>query len=305
MKLEASPQASQSGFLAAKGHYDEALRLQQDLVAGAPKNDAYRQELARTYYNRGILHYDLRQFDTAEADFREAIGRLEPLGVNSDGQSGPAPAQEMARACNNLANLLLGREERLGESLELFNRAIGILEGLRKRDPENREYKTELAQYYNNLANLLEYRNQLGEARRRNQQALDLIEDLAGPVPALAMERARAHYLRGVILKSERPAEAEKEFALVLDQMERMAGMPAVGGHPQFRELYAGLGDYFAARAERGLKSGRPAEVERAMASLARVLPSLPSEELVLLEQTYPELRGRLLKIPLKRRREP
>ena len=40
----------------ALDEYDGALRLQQALHEAQPQNEKYQQELARTYYNRGILH---------------------------------------------------------------------------------------------------------------------------------------------------------------------------------------------------------------------------------------------------------
>ena len=40
----------------ARKEYDSALQLQQTLHEEQPQNTTYQQELARTYYNRGILH---------------------------------------------------------------------------------------------------------------------------------------------------------------------------------------------------------------------------------------------------------
>ena len=63
----------------AEQEYNMALSLQQELHDQNPQNGDYQQELARTYYNRGILQYNGRLLDKAESDFREAMRLLEPL----------------------------------------------------------------------------------------------------------------------------------------------------------------------------------------------------------------------------------
>ncbi len=41
----------------AEKEYSEAIRLQQDLHTQEPSNAIYQQELARSYYNRGIIRF--------------------------------------------------------------------------------------------------------------------------------------------------------------------------------------------------------------------------------------------------------
>ena len=92
----------------AEKAYASALELQTALTREFPVNATYQQELARTYYNRGILYSWTAEpgdvaFARAESDFREAIRLLEPLSGKSDDLQ---PSQDLARACNNLASLL-------------------------------------------------------------------------------------------------------------------------------------------------------------------------------------------------------
>jgi tetratricopeptide (TPR) repeat protein/energy-coupling factor transporter ATP-binding protein EcfA2 len=189
----------------AETKYDNALRLQQELVNQIPGNPSYPQELARTYYNRGILHYDIGDLANSESDFRQAVGLLELLAQkNADASAGdrnPPPSQDLARVYNNLANLLR-REGRTSESEQLFNRAIAIHEGLCNKDPVNGEYKMELAQFYENLAILLVDENQMDLARRRNQQALALFEELATPASPLANELDKTRRFHEWLVKS-------------------------------------------------------------------------------------------------------
>jgi tetratricopeptide (TPR) repeat protein len=189
----------------AKKEYDSALRLQQELVSHIPGNPNYQQELARTYYNRGILQYRNGDLKDSESDFRRAVGLLEPIAEkNTDASAGsknPPPSQDLARVYNNLANLLV-HEKRMPEAAPLFERAIAIHEGLRNKEPDNREYKMELAQFYESQAILLARENQIDLATQRNQLALDLFEELATPGSSLASERDTAQKLHKWLVKS-------------------------------------------------------------------------------------------------------
>jgi tetratricopeptide (TPR) repeat protein len=185
----------------AENEYDNALRLQQKLVDQLPGNPGYQQELARTYYNRGILRYAGGDSAATESDFRRAVGLLEPIAEKnvdaSAGNKNPPPSQDLARVYNNLAHLLV-HEQRMPEAAPLYERAIAIHEGLRKKEPDNREYKMELAQFYDNLAILLLNEKQMDPAKQRNQQALTLFEELATPASSslLAREYDRARKVR-------------------------------------------------------------------------------------------------------------
>ena len=180
----------------AEKQYDAALALQQQIHDQEPANSTYQQELARTYYNRGILSDDGGDLNQAEADFRKAVGLLEPLaGKNVTQSASPPPAQDLARVYHNLA-LLLGNEGRTPEAVQFSERAIGILEGLSKKEPGNREYKMELGQFCLAMANLLVDENRLDLAKQRNQQALALFNELAKPPTSLRIQLDGARKLQ-------------------------------------------------------------------------------------------------------------
>ena len=192
-------------FADAESAYNNALGLQQTLTEQHADNAQYREELARTHYNRGILRFDRPELTQAsDADFRDAIRLLEPLASGSD-----RAAQELARVYNNLGSLL-SLDPQQGEEVQgLWEKAIATDERLSIKDPANREYKLELATYCSNLAALLHDRQQFAAADRWSRQALDLIEGLARVAPSLAVARADAHSLRGMILEAQdvrRPA---------------------------------------------------------------------------------------------------
>ena len=93
--------------------------------ASPPRAD-YKQDAARTRYNRGILRFRTAtpgapEFGVAESDFRNAIRLLEPLSRSS---SDRVPALELARAYNNLATLLALDDARLAEARGLYESAV-------------------------------------------------------------------------------------------------------------------------------------------------------------------------------------
>jgi tetratricopeptide (TPR) repeat protein len=203
----------------AEQAYDSALALQDDLMRANSSRDEYQQDAARTRYNRGILRFNSAssgsgEFGAAESDFREAIRLLEPLaGRPSD----PVPALELARAYNNLGNVLAQDDSRLVEARGLYEAAIRRDEELMAAEPANRVYKMELAMLCNNLSYLLE---QLGDndlAKARSLQALDLLDELALPAPSLSIEQADAHNLRGQLMQAQDPRGALAEYRQALE----------------------------------------------------------------------------------------
>ncbi len=275
-----------SGRAADAGRaYDSALLRQQQLVRDSPRNAKYQEELARTLYNRGILRASSAtpgdaDFQRAESDFRESIRLLDSLaGKTTDS----LPFQELARAYNNLASLLAQDDRRAAEVEPLFTRAIEIDERIVAADPTNRESKMELAQYCNNLAELLRTRKAFDAARQRSAQAIDLLEDLARPAPSLGIEQADAHGLLGRILQSAGSRGAEDEYRESLALFEKLANDPTVPRLQQFQLRFGDLLVNLAALSrETGDAEGPRQLLSRALgvylALVNRVLPGSPAE---------------------------
>jgi tetratricopeptide (TPR) repeat protein len=304
----------------AEAAYDRALVLQRRLVQEGGQRADYREELARTLYNRGILRATTTTAPnngpprSAEADFREAIRLLEPL---ADDTRDPSPAQELARVYNNLAGLMGDDPRSVEESRALYERAIQIDERLVGRDPANREYKLELAKYCNNLADLLQRGGQVDLAKRRNARALELIEDLVRPSPSLGIEQADAHNLRAVILREEGPSEVAREYRDALEIFGQLARDPDARRLPDFHVRFADLllnlavlrrasHDEDARRmlseaialyvsvTKSILDSGSAAEARMALDNLSRVLPELPDADRRTLAARSRELQEKL-----------
>jgi tetratricopeptide (TPR) repeat protein len=228
------PQAGRAAD--AEQAYNKAYEIQQPLAGEAGASNEYREELARTLYNRGILLSGAPETaDRAQSDFRQAIAILEPLSTwNAQAE------QELARAYNNLGSLLSADPARATDVEALWERAIAIDLRLLAADPENREYKFELATYAGNLAAMLNERGDRAAAEQRSAQAVRLMEELSEVAPSIAVARADAHSLRGIILAASNAEAAEREFATALDQFSAMATDPKLGHSP---DLHLRLGD--------------------------------------------------------------
>lgn len=301
----------------AAAAYERALALQSGLAAGDPANPAYRQELARTHYNRGILRAsaDLSEaaVRSAEEDFREAIRLLDPLAAGG----APGAPQELARTYNNLGSLVGGDDARLMEAAPLYARAIAIHEGLVKAEPGNRQYKLELAKFCNNDADAARVAAAYDRAASRNAQALALLDDLLRPTPSLGIEHADAHSLRGRILASAGSPEAEAAYRESLqlfqaldsdpgarhlaayhqrfgDLLLNLAALVREGGSDRGRRLLGDAVTHYVAQGNASLDSGGRDDARLVVENLSRLLPELPERDKATVTDAYRGLERRL-----------
>src|SRR5205807_5345300 len=105
--------------------YQQALEIQQRLGAEFPeKSDGrpeYRQEMARTHYNLGILCNDTQRPREAETAFNEALNLLSKLATEYP--KNPVCQQHLARAYLNLGPVLRA-SGRTKEAEETYLRAL-------------------------------------------------------------------------------------------------------------------------------------------------------------------------------------
>jgi tetratricopeptide (TPR) repeat protein len=317
----------------AEAAYDQAIELQKALVSADPVAARYKQKLARTYGNRGILRASADpgspRFAAAEADMRQAMTLLEPLA-----QSGPTPAardsaaqdlaaqdsaaQELSRTANNLAALLAEDPKRASEAEPLYDLAIRTHEALVTRDPGNRVYHLELAKFLDNSADRARDAGDSARAQRLNQQAIALLDDLLRPAPSLGIEHADAHGLRGHILAEHGSRDAPAAYEESLGLFEQLERDPAARTLPDFHERFTDLllnlaaftrepgadpkvhqllaraiNDYIA-HADASLASDQRADAQLAAGNLARLLPELGDADRKAISGRYQELQARL-----------
>jgi hypothetical protein len=202
--LEGAQKPTQYTAADARKQYDAAIALQQQLQQDAPANPIYPQDLARSYYNRGILLYDVHSADD-EGDFLHAASLLQPLVgaarlASSPPSSEPGPAQELARVDNDLGMLDLQSKE-FAQAVSLFQQAIAGVNGLRQKDGANREYKTEAATYYINLTLALASEHQFALAAQSDDSARQITDELAAPSPALQILQTKVIKLQSNAIK--------------------------------------------------------------------------------------------------------
>lgn len=291
----------------ASDEYDAALNLQQSLHNADPANTEDTQSLARSYYNRGILNFDGSDRKDAENDFRAAIALLEPIaghpasnqpasirpGSNEPSHSSTPPAEELARVYNNLA-VLEEDEDRSEEARTLFEKAIKTAGELVSSNPQEREYQAELALYCEGEARMLVDTNQLDAAAHRNHQALDIIEELANPAPALSLEQAKILQLRSEILLDQGSPDALDQSDQALGLLQRLAPGATHQSHPLFHVVYKDLAVNYVELATSELRDGDLRGAGLSLKSLARVIPELLPEDKEAAEQSYQELEHKL-----------
>jgi len=301
-ELKGAAPCSLSG---AEGEYNSALALQERLHDEEPANSLYRQELARTYYNRGILRYDSRNAAGAESDFRTAIGLLEPLAANrapaASTSTTPEPAQELARACNDLANLISHTDTPAAQ--KLYEQAISLAGALNRSQPDNRQYRLELAQYYDNLAILLTAVQNFGAAKEKNHQAIHLFEGLALPNPSLSEELVKGRQLELEISKAKGSTVTQQEADQLFERLRKLSGRDESATHPAFHVMYMNLALNYVQLAEKNLKSGDVRGAVAALDSLSHILPELSAADRESLAGSYPEIQREVQKALLTRAR--
>lgn len=281
----------------ARKQYDAALRLQQHIHDTDPANTDYTQELARSYYNRGILLYNGDDRQGSESDFRAAIALLEPIASRTTAQdamrSSPEPAQELARVYNNLATLEED-EDKSEEAEALYEQAIQIAGQLATRNPQEREYQAEFAQYCEGEARMFLDRDDMVAAERRNRQALDIVEALANPAPALSLEQATILELRSEILLAQGSPEALDASERERDLLDRLGRGGASQRHPLFHVMYKDLAVNYKDLATKQLKDGDLRGAQLSLKSLERILPELIPEDKATAEENYKDLQRKL-----------
>jgi tetratricopeptide (TPR) repeat protein len=292
----------------ATAEYNAALQLQQQIHDAAPSNAQYTQELARTLYNRGILENDQGDGKSAEADLRTAMGLLQPLDplaskhITEDPTQTTRPAaQDLARTDNDLANLY-AKNGNNSDARQLYDRAIAIGEQLTAEKKDKREYKFELAQYYDNEARLLMKTGDEALAAEQNHNALDLIEELTTPSQEIGLEQAKILELRIRILLKQGSPDALKEAEQERELMERLESGGLSHHHSMFHVIYARLASNYIELAKKDLKSGELEDADISLKSLALVIPQLEPDDKSDAEKNYQYYEQQLKKKQSKRK---
>jgi tetratricopeptide (TPR) repeat protein len=279
----------------AEKEYSDAILLQEELHNREPANKIYQQELARTYYNRGIIRFRGKETPGVQSDFQKAIDLLEPLKSPSQedtSNSNPEPAQDLARVYNNYANVIstMGKTK---EAQAYYERAVALARQLVAKRPENREVKMELAQYYSNEARMLANSDESGLAITRSRQALEVFENLAQPTPTLSLGLASSLQLAGQLILAEDPLTSRELTNRALDLLKKNDKSDGNSA------LYMNVAANYLELAEDELKHGNKANARTVLANVTWILPRLSAADKQTINGTYQSLQGKLRNGPV------
>ena len=203
-------------YINAEKHYLSALEICERLAKEDPAK--YREGLAMTYNNMGVLYKELNQYDKAEEYCLHALEIRERLAKGNPAKY----SEDLAMTCNNMGILYrnLGQYDKVEK---YYLRALEIWEYLAKENPT--KYSGELAATYNNMGVLYKELNQYGKAEKCYSGALEIREYLAKENPAkYSGELAATYNNMGVLYKElNQYGKAEKCYSGALEIRERLA----------------------------------------------------------------------------------
>jgi tetratricopeptide (TPR) repeat protein len=153
----------------AEAAYTDALAIQKQLAAEYPGRPEFRQDLARTHTNLGLLLGETGRHKDAEVAYRDALAIEKQLAAEYPGR--PEFRHDLANNHNNLGVLLLntGRHK---EAEAACADALALQKSLAADFPQVPDYRNDLAGTLVNRAILANGRRDFGTARRDLAEAL-------------------------------------------------------------------------------------------------------------------------------------
>jgi serine/threonine protein kinase/tetratricopeptide (TPR) repeat protein len=243
----------------AEKDYDEAVSIWKQLVADCPTRPEFRQDLAISHNNRGVLIKDTRGLQEAEKDFDQALNIEKKLAA--DFTDRPEFRRHLAKSYGNRGNMLRTTGH-LEEAEHAFDQALSIQKQLVVDFPLRPEFRQELAQSHNNRGVLLLGYQRRKEAEQDYNEALRIRKQLAAEFrsqPEFRQELAHSYTNRGMLLLwNGRRDEAEQDYdqSLGIDK-QLVAEFPM---RPEFRQH---LAQSHTNRGQLRSATGRRKEAER------------------------------------------
>lgn len=218
----------------AEQDYNQALSIYKDLVADVPDRPEFRQELARTHGNRGLLLGATGRPQEAQRDHDEALSIRKQLVA--DFPARPEFRQDLATSHMN-RGLLLSDTDRLREAEHDYDQAVNIYQRLVADFPSRREFRQDLAMGHYNRGILLSDTGRPKEAEQDFNTAIRIFKQLVADFPArpeFRQELARSHGNRANLLQTtNRLPEAEQDYYQALLIYKQLAAdFPA---RPEYR----------------------------------------------------------------------
>jgi serine/threonine protein kinase/tetratricopeptide (TPR) repeat protein len=208
----------------------EALDILRQIALDEPDNMDFQSDLALSCANQGSLLAGHREYERAEAAYREAIalyGALLAYAPNAF-----AYRRDLAVAHNNLGRTLteLGRFKAAQEALE---DARGVLQSLSQEAPHDLVVMSSLGGVFNNLGMVHEHSGEYPQAIAAYEQAIALQRSAISRAPKMAafgdfVNRTYENYARVLAAagRSEDAAEARKYLHTSVSASKRDEPLP-------------------------------------------------------------------------------
>jgi len=220
---------------AALAGYHEALTIHQQLVDDFPGLPVYRDDLANTYHNLGVLLADQNKLEKAAEHFDKSLAIRQKLA--DEFRAVPKYPMNLALTHNSLG-VVLADQNQWEKSARQYRRALVLQRKLADEFPDEPDYRKNLAQTHHNLGTLLKDNKQMVEAADQFNEALAIRQKLADEFPGVPDYRydwAGTHINLGILLAEQNRGEKAGEQyhkALLIDQ-KLVDQFPAV---PKYRE---------------------------------------------------------------------
>jgi tetratricopeptide (TPR) repeat protein len=207
------------------------------LAADFPSRPEFRQELAASHNNRGVLLSDTGRLPEAEKDYGQALGIYKQLAA--DFPARPEFRKDLATSHSN-RGLLLRDTGRLKEAEQDFDQALSIQKQLAADFPSRPEFRQELAASHNNRGILLSDTSRLPEAEKDYDQALSIYKQLATDFPNQPDLRNNLAATCGNLaqLHLQQGSWATSKGLLLEGRPHLLAALKANPRHPTYRQFY-------------------------------------------------------------------
>jgi serine/threonine protein kinase/tetratricopeptide (TPR) repeat protein len=257
----------------AEAGYRLAIDQCAQLAGETPAVSTYRQNLATSLNNLGVLLVDLGKHAEAETCYRRALALRQKLSEESPTSS--EYRRQVAASHNNLG-VVLRELKRPADAEKAYRRSLELRKKLAAEAPTVPEHQQELGGSYLNLGILLRELKKPADAETALQKALALFRALAAQRPGVAAYRrdlAMTYTSLGILLYSRKRPQAEEAFRNALPlRVQLAADFPAV---PEYQIDLAGS---YANLAVLARAKGKPDEAldwtARAIALLEGMLRS-------------------------------
>ena len=201
----------------------------------------YRNDLATTYYNLGVLYRDLNKYDKTEKYCLHALEINEHLAKENPEKY----REDLATTYNNLGVLYRDLNQ-YDKAEEYCLHALEIFACLAKENPA--KHREDLAETYNDLAGVYNGLGQSDKAEEYERQAMDIYECLAKENPLKYSKNLAVVYNNSGSFYNERKQydKAEKDYMRALEIMESLAKEnPAKNGRG-LAVTYSNLGNLYS-----------------------------------------------------------